>query len=424
MIYKNFNNYKKNNNMEEIKMSYEDLKKLVPENLKDIAQLQTAGSKKYGKLAIGFGLAETVGSEALKFGKGSALLITDPMIVKLGMHDVVLESLEKSGFNVDIFSDIEPEPHLEGVRKAQDVVKKGNYTVIIGMGGGSSMDTAKMSAIMGTNPGDILQYMQGTPVDIEPLPLILLPTTSGTGSEVSPFMITTIDGKKVFITTTYGYSTMSLVDPLLTATMPPKVTAATGLDALTHAVEGVITKATPLSMLLASKSVEYVFKYLERAVADGNDLEARYYMCFASVFGMMAYVQGGGLYAHSMSYILTLDINTPHGIGCGVTLPYTLMYDYDDIKDLLAELALTIDRESKGTVDEMAMSTVKKFKELLSKVKVATNLNELGVEHEKVVPYAAELINKYYRKTNPRSMNAEESLKLVESMWSGKLEKI
>jgi alcohol dehydrogenase class IV len=405
-------------------MKYTELKQKVPEHLKVISELQTAGVKPNGKLAIGFGLAEKVGEEASKYGQGKALLITDKTIVSLGMHNIVVESLEKSGFKVDIFDEVEPEPHLESVRKAQNMVKNGKYAVVIGMGGGSSMDTAKMTAIMGTNQGDILQYMTGTPVSIEPLPIILLPTTSGTGSEVSPFMIATIDGKKMFITTTYGYASVSLVDPLLTVTMPPKVTAATGLDALTHGVEGLIAKRTPISETLTNKCVEYVFNFLDKACSNGDDLEARYYMSFASVFGMMAYVQGGGLYAHSMSYVLTLYNNLPHGLGCGIALPYTLMFNFDYIKEMLAKFAIILDHKIDKSEEDLAYSMVEKFHQLLRKVNIPVGLEGLGISYDKVPDFADELLNKYYRVKNPRSMNANEARKLLDSMWHGKLAKI
>jgi alcohol dehydrogenase class IV len=405
-------------------MDYFKLMEKVPENLKEIAEFRTAGVKPNGKLAFGFGLANTVGEEAAKFGVGKALLITDKVITKLSIHEVSVNSLERAGFSVDIYDDVEAEPHLETAQKVQDFARQVKYQVVIGIGGGSSMDMAKVAAIMATNPGDALQYMTGTPIVNEGLPCILLPTTSGTGSEVSPFVVTSKGDKKLFISTPYAYATVSLVDPLLTVTMPSKVTASTGLDALTHGVEGLTGKPNALSEIFTNKCVEYTFKYLERACTDGEDLEARYYMSLASVLGMMSYTQGGGLYSHSMSYILTIHNNVPHGLGCGVTLPYTLMFNIDNIKGMLAKFVNTIEPEITGTEEELATLAITKIFNLLPKVGAPVSLRGLGVNDTSVFSMAEELVNKYYRLKNPRKMSLEEAQMLVSCMYEGKLERI
>jgi len=396
----------------------------IPENLKEIAEFRTSGVKPNGKLAIGFGLAKKVGEEAKKFGTGKALFVTDKTIVSLGLHKIVVDSLEESGFSVDIIDDIEPEPHYETAEGIQEYVRKTPYKVVVGMGGGSPMDMAKVAAIMATNEGEALQYMTGTPIKNEGLPCILLPTTSGTGSEVSPYVVVSKDDKKLFISTPYAYATIALVDPLLTVTMPPKVTAATGLDALTHGVEGLMGKPNPLSEMLTNKCVEYVFKYLPRACTNGEDLEARYYMSFASVFGMMAYTQGGGLYSHSMSYILTIHNNQPHGQGCGVTLPYTIMFNFDYVQEMLVKFARIVIPEVEGTGKEIALKMVEQFRSLLEKVNVPISLEGLGVAEDSIESYAEELVNKYYRVKNPRPMNLEEAKRLMKAMWQGRLERI
>lgn len=401
-------------------MNYFELLDKVPENLKGITEFRTAGVKPNGKFALGFGLANTLGDEAKQFGIGKALIVTDKVIVNLNLHKVCLDSLVKAGFNVDIFDDVDPEPHVETAQRVQQQARKENYRVVIGLGGGSAMDMAKVAALMARNPGDILEYMEGKPIGIEGIPLILLPTTSGTGSEVSPYVVLSKGEKKLFIGYPHDYATIALIDPLLTVTMPVKVTAATGLDALSHAIEGYEGKPNPLTEMLTNKTVEYVFKYLERACNDANDLEARYYMSFAAAFGMMSYTQGGGLYAHSMSYILTIHNNVAHGLGCGVTLPYTLMFNVDFIKDKLAKFMNIIEPAVSGTEEELAVLVIDKFMELLVKVGAPVKLSGLGVVESELPVIADELVNKYYRLKNPRPMVMEESKKLVASMWEGK----
>jgi len=405
-------------------MDYAALKRSVPEHLKDAVVFQTAGTRPRGKLALGFGLAETVGQEAAGFTRGRVLLVTDRTIAGLGLHQVVLDSLNRAGLAADVFDKVEPEPHLEMAQRLEEIVRRTEYGLVVGLGGGSPMDMAKSAALAARNPRGIGDYMTGAAIENEGLPAILLPTTAGTGSEVSPFIVASLPDKKLFISSPYVLAAAALIDPLLTASLPPRVTAGTGLDALSHAVEGLVARPTPLSQAFARQSVELVFKYLERACREGLDLEARYYMCFASALGMLAYIQGGGLYAHSMSYILTFDLNLPHGLGCGVTLPYTLMFNIEQIEGLLAGLAPLVDSGIRGSESQKARQVVERFHGLLARVGVETSLKELGVRAESLDGYAEDLVKKYYRVRNPRPMSPEEVRQLVEAMWEGELREI
>ncbi len=405
-------------------MDYESLLEQVPGQLKNPAEFRTVGVKGKGKLAVGFGLVKTLGEEASKLGSGKALLVTDKTMVKLGIHKLAVDPLEKAGFSVQVFDDVEPEPHLETCQEVQDLTRKQGFSVVVGLGGGSPMDVAKAASLAPGNPRELIDYMTGTPLEGEGLPCILVPTTSGTGSEVSPYIVTSKGDKKLFIGNPLVYGTIALVDPLLTVTMPPKVTACTGLDALSHGVEGMIGKTNPLTETFTLKCVEYVFKYLEKAVADGNDLEARYYMSFASLFGMMSYTQGGGLYAHSISYILTIDSGTPHGLGCGLSLPYTFMFNLKNIAPILVKIAPLAGVDPSGSSEAVGRKVAVRFKELVSSVGIPSSLKELGVAEKDVDRYAEDLVAKYYRVNNPRPMSPEEGLAFVRSMWDGTLTEI
>lgn len=389
----------------------------VPERLKNVVQFQFVGCKHDGRLIAGYGASLKLGELLGPYGGGKVLFVADKLFLENGLVDFLAESLKEAGIGYDLFTDIAPEPHIDSFRKCQNMARGSQYAAVVGLGGGSAMDVAKAAAVCATNGRDILEYCQGAALEREGLPCVLLPTTAGTGSEVSPYIVTSHENKKLFFGSPYMVATMAVVDPLLMLSMPPRVTASTGLDALTHAVEGYIGTQNPLTEIFTAKSIEYVLRYLKRACLDGRDYEARYYMAFAAVYGMLSYSQGGGLYAHSLSYILTLDKNLAHGAGCGLGLPYTIMFNLGEAAKPLDEMA---ERTGLGTARKMAET----FFRLVKETDMPFSLKELGVSSEQIEPYAEILHRDYYRTKNPRSMSPEESRLLMRSMWEGELREI
>ena len=411
-------------------MNYERMKGWVPERLQGIAVLRGPGTVPTGKLAIGFGVAESVGEEARGLGARKALLVTDRVLSEIGVTALLERRLKAEGLSVTTFDGVTPEPKLSGCRKVQELVRSGGYDLVVGCGGGSVMDTAKVAAITATNPADIEEYLTGASFEKEGLPLLLLPTTSGTGSEVSPFIVFSSEERKLFQGSPYLVSTIALVDPLLTISMPPSVTAATGLDALSHAVEGAQSSRNPYTEALAARCVELVFGYLVPAFQDGENLEARYHLSFASVMGMTAYTQGGGLYAHSLSYLLTTHYSWPHGVGCGVSLPYTLEYNANVIGPLLDRFAGAIragkagesrrELEIGGGGDTVRV-TIQALFRLLKALNVPTDLSGLAIGGDLVDTFSEELVSTYKRPKNPRELDREGAKRLMESLRTGSL---
>jgi alcohol dehydrogenase class IV len=287
------------------------------------------------------------------------------------------------------------------------------------MGGGSVLDIAKAAALCPGDRDDILQYLDGAPVRGEGRSSILLPTTSGTGSEISPFIVLKDGNRKRFLSTPYAYATVAMIDPILTVTMPPRVTAATGLDALSHGVEGAVAKRDPYTEALSEKCVELVFGYLPKAYKDGENLAARYYMCFASVLGMMSYAQAGGLYAHSVSYILTMSHRIPHGIGCGMALPHTLLFNKQYIQPLLDRFSRAMPFATEKGETGGPLGTIRRFQDLLKTLKVPVGLCDLGVEKRMKDAFVRELMDVYPRPRNPRKMTRQDADDLFEAMWRG-----
>ena len=347
-------------------------------------------------------------------------VIADRILEKVGLLAPVLGSLTENGLAYGVFSDIAPEPHTEDLAAAEAFARALSADAVLGIGGGSSLDTAKVTACALSGSASSLELITGKAPVSRTVPLILLPTTSGTGSEVSPYAVASHEGKKVFISSPAAIADAALVDPLMTVTMPPSVTACTGLDALTHAVEGMCGCPNPFTKALATEATELVFSSLPTAVAEPENLDARTKMSYASVLGMMAYTQGGGLYAHSASYIITLQKNKPHGLGCGLALPYTLALNLPEIRELLAGLIPAI-KESGLAAPESADEVPAAFLALVKKVGVPATLAEIGYTEADVPAFGRALFADYYRAKNPKKADEADLVALARRMLDGTL---
>ena len=407
--------------MAQAKLDYE-----VPAHLKREFVFQTAGILPPNAIIFGFNTVKKVGEQAAKLGGKQAILVTDAIMVQLGYADLVKGSLEKEGLKVEVFGKVDPEPHLETADALYEMVRKTKFDIVIGLGGGSSMDMAKLTSIVATNPQPPLELMTKKVVNNPTLKKILIPTTSGTGSEVSMFFVASSGKDKYFMGTPYAYPEIAIIDPGLTVSMPPKVTASTGIDALSHAVDSVMNKlANPWYDSLAFGGIELVAKYLRRATFNGQDLEARYYMSMGATTSMISMTGTGGLYSHSISYVLAMFQPTAHGIGCGVSLPYTMAYNLPVLEDKLALIARAMgERIDSLSSRQAARRAVEMVYDLTAEVKMPVSLKEMGFQHEDVYKMAEICISKYPRPNNPRPMSKEDCLALFEAMWEGNPRKV
>jgi len=255
---------------------------------------------------------------------------------------------------------------------------------------------------------------------------ILIPTTASTGSEVSMFFVASSGKDKYFMGSPYAYPEIAIIDPGLTLSMPPKVTASTGIDALSHAIDSVMNKlANPWYDSLAFGGIELIAKYLRRATFNGQDLEARYYMSMGATTSMISMTGTGGLYSHSISYVLAMFQPTAHGIGCGVSLPYTMAYNLPVLEDKLALIARAMgERIDSLSSRKAGQRAVEMVYELTAEVKMPVSLKEMGFQHEDIYKMAEICISKYPRVNNPRPMSKEECLALFEAMWEGNPSKV
>jgi alcohol dehydrogenase class IV len=275
----------------------------------------------------GLNSIERVGEEARSFGK-KALIVCDKGIVETGIVDQVRTILQHAKVTVGIFDQVEPEPPFELIQKCAHAIKSENYELLVGLGGGSSLDVAKGAAIAMTHKGDIADCLGIGLVKKRGIPTILVPTTSGTGSEATKYAIFTYKDMKQGIIDPKIYADVAIVDPSLTVSMPPKITAATGMDALCHVLECYTAlSATPISDLIAIEGLLLIARSLRTAVYNGIDMDARSDMALASFYGGLCLTNASVTAVHALSFPLGADYHIPHGIANAVMLPYVVRYN-------------------------------------------------------------------------------------------------
>ena len=279
------------------------------------------------KIMFGNGAVSHVGEEARKLGAEKALIVTDEGVIKAGLVQGVEESLGLQKVEVAIFDKVEAEPPARIVDECAQVARDKGHDIIIGIGGGSSLDVAKGASIVATNKGRALDYAGIDMVPHSGLPKILLPTTAGTGSEVTRVFVITDEGDNIkkAVYSDFVLANVAIVDPLLTMSMPPVVTADTGVDALVHAIEAYVSvNATPFSDVLTIEAINLIAENLPAAYAKANNMEARFNMALAATMAGMAFTSGGLGVVHALSNPLGTEYHLTHGRANAVMLPYVV----------------------------------------------------------------------------------------------------
>lgn len=273
------------------------------------------------KVLFGFGALKNLHKENLPGNKALIVTTSGGSVKKHGFLDALINELNLAKCNYEIFHEVKPNPSLQNVMDGAKKAKENSCDFILGLGGGSAMDASKAIAIMAVNPGDYWDYQvvgtgKGKVIENNPLPIVCITTTAGTGSEVDPWTVTTNEETKEKLGFGYDktYPTISVVDPDLMMTVPPRFTAFQGFDAFFHAAESVIHKGEhAMGEMFALKAVEYVNEYLPKAVKDGSDKEARYYMALANSFaGYFMMTTSEHTFEHSLS---ALKPEVAHGAG-------------------------------------------------------------------------------------------------------------
>lgn len=374
------------------------------------------------RILFGPGAAEKIGAEAQLLKAKKVMIITDSGVIQAGLLEVIEKSLQAAGLSSVIFDGVEPDPRIEVVEKSVQKAKKEEIDLIIGFGGGSSLDIAKVTSIFLTNPASIDRFFG---IDLVPnpgIPVILVPTTAGTGSEVTPIAILsdTKEKLKKGIVSAYLFPEVAIVDPTLTIGLPPSVTAFTGMDALTHAIESFYSiNATDLSDLLAYRAMELLSKNIRIAFAHGENLAARSNVMEGSLLAGIAFANAGVGAVHAFAYPLGGEFHLPHGLTNTLMLPYVMRYNILGCPEKFARMAKAFGEKVENLSDLDAAEVAVKFVEHLSDdIRVPRRLREVKVP-ESAIPGLAEAAMKVTRllANNPRKITLEDALTIYKSAY-------
>ena len=308
----------------------------------------------------GAGAIAEIANEAVLRGYKKALVCSDLDLIKFHVTDKVTDVLEKAGLAYEIYSDIKPNPTIENVQNGVAAFKAAGADYIIAIGGGSSMDTAKAIAIIIANPEfEDVRSLEGLSETKNPcMPIIAVPTTAGTAAEVTiNYVITDVERKRKFVCVDpHDMPVIAVVDPEMMSSMPKGLTASTGMDALTHAIEGYTTKAAwEMTDMFHLKAIELISKSLRGAVA--NEKEGREGMALGQYIAGMGFSNVGLGIAHSMAHTLGAVYDTPHGVACAMMLPIVMEYNADSTGEKYREIARAMGVEG---VDEMSQEEYRK----------------------------------------------------------------
>ncbi|WP_099304805.1 iron-containing alcohol dehydrogenase [Bacillus sp. Marseille-P3800] len=356
-----------------------------------------------------------LGAEAAKAGT-HALIISDPIMEQLGNIEKAIQLLLEHGIHASVYTGVNAEPEDTYVYEALEQLFHHNCDHIIAIGGGSCIDTAKAVAVVSTNGGDISDYMNNQSIARKKaLPLLVVPTTGGTGSEATDATVitNTTTAVKMMIKQEAFMPQVAIVDPVLTVSSPPSITAATGVDAFTHALEAYLSKkAHPFTDTLALSAIEKLYHHVLIAYKDGKNLQARHEMIYGSMLAGMAFSNSSVCLVHGMSRPIGALFHVPHGVSNAMLLPVVLTYTQNHCTKRLAEIGRVLFPEEKTTQEEqLAQMVVDRIISLCQQLAIPT-LSEWGVDqdafHRVLDKMADDALMSGSPQNNPRVPSKEE----------------
>ena len=374
------------------------------------------------RITFGCGSLENLGNEIKRVNGSKALVVTDPGLKSAGVVDAVAAELDKTKLNYSVFAEVEPDPRVEVALASVAAAKAYGPDVIVGLGGGSSLDISKITSVLLTNEGPIEKYFGMELVPRPGVPLILIPTTAGTGSEMTSICVLSDTKNKVKkgIVSEHMFARVALLDPQLTLALPPRVTAMTGMDALVHAIESFVgVRASVFTDTLNLQAIRLVAANLRQAFAQGQNLAVRENMLHASCLAGMAFSNTQNGLDHALALAIGGKFHLPHGLLTAFILPWVMEYNLIATPGKYTRIAEAFGERTKHLPEiQAARLSVKAVKDLLDDVGISYKLSSYGVPREefpalaKATVGAARLIS-----NNPRTVTEADVIRLLEANY-------
>jgi alcohol dehydrogenase len=374
------------------------------------------------RITFGCGSLENLGAEIKRLNGSKVLVVTDPGLKSAGVLDAVAAVLDKAKLNHSAFAEVEPDPKIEVALAAAGAAKTYGPDVIVGVGGGSSLDISKVTSVMLTNEGPIEKYFGMELVPRPGVPLILIPTTAGTGSEMTSICVLsdTKNRVKKGIVSEHMFARAALLDPQLTIGLPPRVTAMTGMDALVHAVESYVgLRASVFTDTLNLQAIRLVAANLRQAFAHGQNLKARENMLHASCLAGMAFSNTQNGLDHALALAIGGKFHLPHGLLTAFIIPWVMEYNLIAAPDKYIRIAEAFGERTKHLPEiQAARLSVKAVKSLLDDIGISYQLSSYDVPQEefpalaKAAVGAVRLIS-----NNPRTVTEQDVIGILEANY-------
>lgn len=340
-------------------------------------------------------------------------MVTDAVLNQIGLVAQITKKLEHRQISYAVYDGTQPNPTIQNVEEGLQVLTDESCDLILSVGGGSPHDCAKGIALVATNGGKITDYEGiNNKATQPPFPLVAINTTAGTASEMTMFSVITDEARqlKMAIVDQKVTPLISVNDPNLMLAMPSSLTAATGMDALTHAIEAYVSvAANPITDTVALKAIEMITKYLPKCVSDGEDVEARVQMAYAQFMAGMAFNNALLGYVHAMAHQLGAIYHLPHGVCNAVLLPHVQRFNASTHPTKFVDIAKAMGKDVSGlSIEEAAMSAIDAMQELSSEIGIPATLSELGVKSEDIETLAKSALEDVCCMTNPRQASQSE----------------
>lgn len=372
---------------------------------------------------MGLGSVDKINDEIKDRKLKNVFIVTDEGLIKSGICSTVIDKIKKSVKKIDVFSEVPPDPPIETAYKCYDKAKGKKIDLIIGLGGGSSLDIAKMLSIMLTNDDKIENMFGINLVKKRGITKFLIPTTAGTGSEVTPIAILSDETEhlKKGVVSDYLLPEVAILDGELTRTLPPMPTASSGMDALIHAVEAFTSvNANDYTDYLAVKAMDLISKNLRKAWSNGDNLEARQKMLEGSFLAGQAFANAGVTAVHAFAYPLGGEFHIPHGIANTVMLCPVLEFNMISNLEKFAKLSdiFYTQKESMGELKEKSLKAIDFLKDLATDLKLPNTLKELNIPFESI-ERLAEGVMKVTRllANNPRKLSYQDAVSIYKKAY-------